>query len=70
MTKNEEDQCWAYSNLIFRQPSKPKPAIKTLNLATHKDMKLSYDKIRLNTWCEDFKFTLVTQGTYLEFDDI
>ena len=41
-----------------------------LTLATYKDFKLSYEKIRLNTWCEEVKFTLVTPSTYLEFDDL
>ena len=59
------DSCTIY------QP--PKPAKKNsvaLTLATHKDLKLTFDRIRLNTWSEDIKFSLITPGTYLEFDEL
>ena len=39
-------------------------------LATYKDIKIVFDKFRLNTWHEDIKFTVVTEGTYLRFDDL
>ena len=41
-----------------------------LSLVTHKDLKLGYDKIRLNTWCEDIKFTVITPLTYIDFDEL
>lgn len=37
--------------------------------ATYKDLKLGYDKVRLNIWCEEIKFSIVTPNTYLDFDD-
>ena len=37
---------------------------------THKDFKLGYDRIRLNTWCEDIKFTVITPNKFIEFDEM
>lgn len=65
-----EDGSLSYGDFSFTQPAKPmieKPALKP---ATYKDVKLVYDKIRLHTWCENIKFTLVTPGTFLEFNDM
>ena len=59
------DSCTVY------QPPKPeKKNFIALTQATHKDLKLTFDRIRLNTWCEDIKFSLITPGTYLEFDEL
>jgi len=44
----------------FNQPPYPERKKPSLTLATYKDLKLGYDKIRLNTWCEDVNFTLIT----------
>ena len=35
-----------------------------------KDFKFLYETIRLNTWCEEVQFSIVTPGTYLEFDNM
>ena len=67
---SSENGSLSFGEFTFMQPEKLKLGVSALKPATYKDVKLVYDKIRLLTWCEDIKFTLITPGTYLEFDDI
>lgn len=39
-------------------------------VATYKDLKLGYDKVRLNIWCEEIRFSIMTPNTFLDFDDL
>ena len=33
-------------------------------------MKLVYERLRLNSWCDDIRFALVTPGVCVDFDDL
>ena len=39
-------------------------------IASSKDLKLGYDRIRLNIWCDEIKFSIVNPNVFMEFDEI
>lgn len=55
---------------MLSQPARKEKLGVAPSVVTHKDFKLGYDKIRLNTWCEEIKFTVITPNTFIEFDDL
>ena len=70
MKQLDSPNSWQWSDIKINQPEKRVKVVEPETLATPKDFKIAYEKIRLNTWCENIKFQIVTPNRYLDFDDL